>query len=505
MAEDLQRRCARLQADTAIKTDAGMNRLIQRCIETSKELVDEVSGLAIATDDKHLRWVKIKLSFKAYWKESKINDIQERLGKIKTEIFGTLQALLYQHRLELSDHVRSLGDASSVWNRTTDARLDRMSKDIGKLVESTSEAASGKELESFATMLARFVEEAKHQGNIRQILKSLRFAQIIERQTEIPKAHQNTFEWVFQENNDVNFSSWLQGSTGIFWVTGKPGSGKSTLMKFISGHEKTLQLAKAWAAPQQLIITVQCPEMISDVFPERYTSPTYVLDSWTIETLLVAFERLRSIPSLSKRILMFVDGLDEYKGDHKDVVKFLDNMSQSSDIKICCASRPWPVFESAFGNSLTRIQMDRLTAKDMATYVSDILGQHEHYQCLLETDEAEAIKLIESISQKSEGVFFWVALVVKSLARGLDNWDDIGILHERVSEFPSDLDEFFQRMLDSIEDVYTETASRTFSMLLMADMPVPVIFSKIPKKLFTVAIETILTTRKPGFGIKVRY
>lgn len=272
-------------------------------------------------------------------------------------------------------------------------------------------------------------------------------------------------------------------------------------MKFVSGHNKTLQLANAWAGPHQLVIAshffwgirnglqssqegllrallfqimVKCPELIPDVFPERYASSTLTLDSWTIEELLDAFGRLRGAPLCTKRILIFIDGLDEYNGNHKDLLKFLDNIAQASGLKICCASRPWRLFEDAYGNSLTRIRMDQLTAKDMTIYVRDVLGQHEHYQCLLKTHQPEATDLIEIISQKSEGVFFWVALVVKSLARGLDNWDDLAILQKRVADFPSDLDEFFQRMLDSIEDVYRETASRTFSMLLIADMPVPV-------------------------------
>ncbi|KXH36340.1 hypothetical protein CNYM01_10783 [Colletotrichum nymphaeae SA-01] len=484
MAEDLQRRCIRLEADATIKLDDGMKSLLQLCIKTSKELEDAAMSLTTAINGKYPRLTKVKLSF----------PLSETLAKLRQSSS--------QHRSEVSDHARSLGDTSAAWNRATNARLDQMSKDIGKLLESENEASSAIELEAFSSMLSRFVEDTKHQDNILQILKSLRFAQIIERQTEIPKAHQNTFEWIFQESTNVNFFSWLQSSNGIFWITGKPGSGKSTLMKFVLGHDKTSQLANTWAGPHQLVIAshffwgirnglqssqegllrallfqimVKCPELIPDVFPERYASPTSILDSWTIEGLLDAFERLRGASLCTKRILIFIDGLDEYKGNHKDLLKFLDNMVHASGVKICCASRPWRVFEDAYGNSPIRIRMDQLTAKDMTIYVRDVLGQHDHYHWLLKTHQTEATNLISIISQKSEGVFFWVALVVKSLARGLDNRDDLTILQKRVADFPSDLDEFFQRMLDSIEDVYRETASRTFSMLLIADMPVPIV------------------------------
>ncbi|KAK1486937.1 hypothetical protein CABS01_13070 [Colletotrichum abscissum] len=239
MAKDLRQRCNRLQADTSIKADAGMTRLIERCIKTSTELVSETESLAVNVKSRYPRWVKIKVSLRAYHKNGRITKIHESLKEIKTEIFQTLLVLLYEHRNTLLDTVRSYGDASTAWNQGTDATLDQMSKDISRLAESTNNASSAKDLANFATTLAKFVEEASNQGTTREILRSLRFAQIAERQTEIPSAHQETYEWIFKESPDVNFSSWLQGSRGIFWITGKPGSGKSTLMKFISGHEIT--------------------------------------------------------------------------------------------------------------------------------------------------------------------------------------------------------------------------------------------------------------------------
>ncbi|EXF77918.1 hypothetical protein CFIO01_04172 [Colletotrichum fioriniae PJ7] len=502
MAKDLRQRCNRLQADASIKADAGMTRLVERCIETSTELVRETETLAVDFRSRYPRWVKLKVSLRAYRKKGRIAEIHESLKEIKTEIFQTLPVLLFDHRNTLRDTVRSYGDASTAWNQGVDVILHQMSTDISKLVDSAKNASSARDLADLATTLAKFVEEANNQGNTREILRSLRFAQIAERQTEIPSAHKKTYEWIFQESADANFPSWLQGSQGIFWITGKPGSGKSTLMKFISGHERTLHLARDWASPKQLVvashffwgiarglqssqegllrtllfqIVIQCPELIPKVFPERCASYFKCLDPWTVDGLLRAFNRLTSLPSLPKRILILVDGLDEYKGDHGNLVKFLEDKDRSPDIKICCASRPWPEFRKPFGKTPTCIQMDRLTAKDMLSYVRDTLNQHPHYQTLLETHESDAVQLVESISQKSEGVFFWVSLVVKSLIRGLHKSDDIGTLQKRLSEFPSDLDQFFQRMLDSVDGVYKETVSRTISMLLIADMPVPLV------------------------------
>ncbi|UQC90065.1 uncharacterized protein CLUP02_15596 [Colletotrichum lupini] len=501
MARSLERSCRQLQADVKIQDDAEMSSLLEICVKGSQDLLREVGELVIGNNNRRPRWMKkVKVTMKARRKQRKINEIQHNLNDIKKKIFEKLQHILHDYCRSTSEYLYSLGDASAAWNTATDAKLAKLSEDVGMLIKSTAPLTN--ELEELATNLKKLAEQVKHQGKIREILKSLRFPEMIERRIEIPKAYGDTFEWIFEESADVNFASWLQSSRGIFWVTGKPGSGKSTLMKLISGHEHTAALARAWADEKKLIVAshffwgirsglqssqegllrallfqimMQCPDIIHDVFPERYEGSIADLDPWTIEDLSNGFKRLGAMQSLKYRILIFIDGLDEYKGEPEDLMKFLKDVAQSPDIKICCASRPWPVFTKYLGNSSTRIHMDQLTADDMAAYVRDALGQHQHYQSLLRSHESEAIELIESILRKSEGVFFWVSLVIKSLLRGMENDDDIGTLRERLSELPSDLDKYFRRMLSSIDRVYRDAVSVTFSMLLVADTAIPAV------------------------------
>jgi hypothetical protein len=60
--------------------------------------------------------------------------------------------------------------------------------------------------------------------------------------SEVEKSFGKTYKWVF--SNQVTFSKWLceKGGGSIYWIQGKPGSGKSTLMKFILRHQTTPQL-----------------------------------------------------------------------------------------------------------------------------------------------------------------------------------------------------------------------------------------------------------------------
>jgi ABC-type lipoprotein export system ATPase subunit len=52
------------------------------------------------------------------------------------------------------------------------------------------------------------------------------------REEAIAKAHPKTCDRAFE----VMLKPWLSSHDSLFWITGKPGSGKSTLMKFLAAH-----------------------------------------------------------------------------------------------------------------------------------------------------------------------------------------------------------------------------------------------------------------------------
>lgn len=74
-----------------------------------------------------------------------------------------------------------------------------------------------------------------------QVFDSLRFPQMQERAHQFEAPHTQTYEWIIRAqdkraHNWDDLVAWLSSSTekrGIYWVTGKPGSGKSTLMRFL--------------------------------------------------------------------------------------------------------------------------------------------------------------------------------------------------------------------------------------------------------------------------------
>ena len=82
----------------------------------------------------------------------------------------------------------------------------------------------------------------------------------------VVKAHEATFKWIFDDDNSDDsdpetlaladrrsregvdsFVRWLSSGNGAYHIAGKLGSGKSTLMKYLSGHSRVREELQNWA------------------------------------------------------------------------------------------------------------------------------------------------------------------------------------------------------------------------------------------------------------------
>jgi hypothetical protein len=80
------------------------------------------------------------------------------------------------------------------------------------------------------------VPENVRKVSLRALLSSLRYNLMKDREGRIADAHQYTFQWLFTDTHEgkwANFKDWLESDSKLYWITGKAGSGKSTLMKYI--------------------------------------------------------------------------------------------------------------------------------------------------------------------------------------------------------------------------------------------------------------------------------
>ena len=83
--------------------------------------------------------------------------------------------------------------------------------------------------------------------------------------------------------------------------------------------------------------------------------------------------------------------------------------------------------------------------------------------------------LIIKFREKAQGVFLWVFFAVRSLSKGFTNDDTIPNPQKRLSVMPSDLEDYFRRMLASTEKEYHAQTARILQMCLAAHrVPSPI-------------------------------
>lgn len=63
----------------------------------------------------------------------------------------------------------------------------------------------------------------------------------------------NTFDWAFDDDT-IELAQWLLKGSGLFWVSGKPGSGKSTFMKYLFQDKRTTELLHASSVGAKLMV-----------------------------------------------------------------------------------------------------------------------------------------------------------------------------------------------------------------------------------------------------------
>ncbi|KAF2738673.1 hypothetical protein EJ04DRAFT_520028 [Polyplosphaeria fusca] len=62
------------------------------------------------------------------------------------------------------------------------------------------------------------------------------------RYDSLEQAYRDTYEWIFNDPT-LGFQNWLSSTEqSLYWIRGKPASGKSTLMKLVFGDERTTEL-----------------------------------------------------------------------------------------------------------------------------------------------------------------------------------------------------------------------------------------------------------------------
>ena len=297
----------------------------------------------------------------------------------------------------------------------------------------------------------------------RLLLESLRFDQISARQMTIKKAHAKTCKWLFTKSE---YLDWLDPAKlsehhGFLWIKGKPGTGKSTLMKSFLANTKRLMkdkvvisfffnargeyLEKSTLGTYQSLLLQLLERLptLEFVFEAidlsvRANDATY---NWSVNSLKFLLEE--AILRLGDTsVVCLIDALDECdERQVRDMISFFEHIgkltvSVSISFQVCFSSRHYP-----------HITINRgipLVLEGQEGHTQDITSYLESELKIGNSKVAEEIR--GKVQEKASGVFLWVVLVVEILNKEHDS-GRIPALRRRLREIPGDLHELFNDIL----------------------------------------------------------
>ncbi|KAL8828970.1 MAG: hypothetical protein Q9170_006370 [Blastenia crenularia] len=248
--------CHEIYKDGSLAEYRDSEDITQQLLETTRYLEESLSILPVTTRDlKGGFRQSVGKSIRALRKQKSLAEIQNKLDRyrevLNTRILSKLDFHALQHienYNKLDQRVRDLAVALSEGRDTYEQLLAAQTTLIKEHID------------------RHFNDKAHQEASLKtqqRFKDSLFCHEIFARQDDVARSHEGTCCWIFgpaqawTEQQSVatgpnvriqhktveeiraqpwsNFKDWLEGeSNDPYWLSGKPGSGKSTLMKYIS-------------------------------------------------------------------------------------------------------------------------------------------------------------------------------------------------------------------------------------------------------------------------------
>ncbi|KAJ2893164.1 hypothetical protein MKZ38_008980 [Zalerion maritima] len=276
--------------------------------------------------------------------------------------------------------------------------------------------------------------------------------------------------WILRHSD---FCRWHHGNHGSFlWVKGDPGEGKTMLFTIIIEElEQQLKQLRGSTKPNLsyvfcqatnsnlknptavlkgliYLLCVHNPPLVSCLRKRYNTSGAKLFKGDNIFFALsqVFEDMLRDDSLMGKYIL--VDVLNECKYLDQLLPLITNNTTALSRVKRIISSRNWATIEQQLGRDDLGTKLS-LELTQNAEQVRQAVNAYIDFKVKdlpsLQNDIEERNRVRDSMRQKANGTFLWVALVIEQLKKA-DPWDLLKV----VDGMPANLTEIYNRILNQI-------------------------------------------------------
>lgn len=312
-------------------------------------------------------------------------------------------------------------------------------------------------------------------------LQSLRFPGMDQRRLSLASPAKGTCSWLFEHPQYQNwFRSGGEGQhSGLFFLTGKPGVGKSVLVneafrrastgKHTSRHRtasfffnrKGGNLENSTIGLYRSLLVQLLPKS-----PKHFQRVCELRDDQGCDDTWPEFQ-LQSIlrfmfedPS-EPITFLFIDALDECDDGGRSQVAFWHEITESmgSHVNVCFSKRHFPHVSSGLSPI---IDIGSHNSNDLALYVEQRLA----FGMVPEDPGRQVLR--NELLAKSDGVFLWVALSLDSILTEWDKGKGTRHLLEMLTKVPSELSDLFRHFLESVSSAQKPFTLRFFQWVIFA-------------------------------------
>jgi ankyrin repeat protein len=310
------------------------------------------------------------------------------------------------------------------------------------------------------------------------------------RQNAIARPLCDTSTWVFEM---PEYIGWLERRNiskhkGLLWIKGKPGSGKSVMMKQMLIQAETKQLsasvinfffnARGTAAERKPIglfrsllhqlFRRQRP-LLASFLPKFRTKRDTLKAGWEWQEGELS-EYLSDVVTSAQvsSMIVFIDALDEceHESDIRRLVTFFSTLTSSAvssncKLNVCMSSRHYPHISVS---SCEEIFMERWNTPDILKYVESELR--------LEDMMGQTFQ--EEVSERASGVFLWVVLVVASLVKEKDEGRTVREMRQTLQAVPEELHQIFTGYFETVSARDRLKTLKLMELVLFAQRPLTI-------------------------------